>query len=350
MRNRATLCITAIIIAALFVSCGKPPPSQPGNGTNERDPDKKPDIAFVSNGVASFWTIAKAGCIHGANKYYANVDVRMPVDGVGDQKRIIQDLLTRGIEGIAISPIDAVNQAEDLKKVAEQTHFITQDSDAPDSGRLCYVGMDNYKAGRLCGKLVKEAIPDGGEIVIFIGRLEQDNARRRRQGVIDELLDRSEDSSRFDPAGEVPKDGKYKILDTRTDGFDRSKAKANAQDIINVYPNLACMVGLFAYNPPLMLEAVKESGEKASNIKIVAFDEADATLQAIIDGTMHGTVVQNPFEYGVQSVRILAGLARGDKSVLPEGGFLDIPAQQIRKDNVQEFWDTLKANLAKAGE
>jgi len=351
MRNRITLCIAAIIIAALFVSCGKPPPSKKtttGEGSGGAT-DKKPEVAFVSNGVASFWTIAKAGCMHGANEYNANVDVRMPVDGVGDQKRIIEDLLTRGIDGIALSPIDATNQAEDLKKVAEQTHFITQDSDAPGSGRLCYVGMDNYKAGRLCGKLVKEALPEGGEIVIFIGRLEQDNARRRRQGVIDELLDRSEDGDRYDPPGEVPKEGKYKILDTRTDSFDMSKAKANAQDIINVYPNLACMVGLFAYNPPLMLEAVKEA-DKLGSIKIVAFDEDDATLQAIKDGEMEGTVVQNPFEYGVQSVRILAGLARGDKSVLPEGGFLDIPAQQIRKDNVQEFWDTLKANLAKAGE
>ena len=209
--------------------------------------------------------------------------------------------------------------------------------------------MDNYKAGRMCGKLVKEALPEGGEIVIFIGRLEQDNAKRRRQGVIDELLDRSEDGSRYDPPGEVPKDGKYKILDTRTDGFDMSKAKSNAQDILNVYPNLACMVGLFAYNPPLMLEAVKEA-DKAGQIKIVAFDEHDDTLAAIENGEMYGTVVQNPFEYGVQSVRILAGLARGDESVLPEGGFLDIPARQIRKDNVAAFAAELKANLAKVKE
>jgi ribose transport system substrate-binding protein len=353
MRNYAILCIKAILITALFASCGKPPPSKPTTRGEDPQPatDKKPEVAFVTNGVASFWTIAKAGCMHGANEYNANVDVRMPVDGVGDQKRIIQDLLTRNIDGIALSPIDATNQADDLKQVAELTNFITQDSDAPDSGRLCYVGMDNYKAGRMCGALVKEAIPDGGEIVIFIGRLEQDNAKRRRQGVIDELLGRDEDPNRYDPPGEVPKDGqKYKILDTRTDSFDMSKAKANAQDIINVYPNLACMVGLFAYNPPLMLEAVKEAGEKAGNIKIVAFDEDEATLQAIKDGQMYGTVVQNPFEYGVQSVRILAGLARGDKSVLPEGGFLDIPARQIRKDNVEAFWAELKANLAKAGE
>ncbi len=78
-------------------------------------------------------------------------------------------------------------------------NFITQDSDAPNTHRLAYVGMDNYLAGRTCGKLVKEAMPEGGEVMIFVGRLGQLNADLRRQGVIDELLDRDDDSTRRDP-------------------------------------------------------------------------------------------------------------------------------------------------------
>ena len=57
-----------------------------------------------------------------------------------------------------------------------------------------YVGMDNYRAGRMAGALVKEALPEGGNVVIFIGRLEQDNSKRRRQGTIDEILDRPDGS------------------------------------------------------------------------------------------------------------------------------------------------------------
>ena len=72
------------------------------------------------------------------------------------------------------------------------------------------------------------------------------------------------------------------------------------------------MVGLFAYNPPLCLEAVKEAG-KVGKIKIVAFDEDDTTLQGIVDGEIFGTVVQNPYMYGYDSVRILAALARNEK-------------------------------------
>jgi ribose transport system substrate-binding protein len=59
--------------------------------------------------------------------------------------------------------------------------------------------MDNYTAGRLCGELIKEAMPEGGSVMIFVGRLGQLNARQRRQGVIDELLERDHNPDRYDP-------------------------------------------------------------------------------------------------------------------------------------------------------
>jgi ribose transport system substrate-binding protein len=302
---------------------------------------QKPKVAYVTNGIASFWVIAEAGVKAGGAKYGANVTTHMPAEGIADQKRMIEDLLTRGVDGIAISPIDPANQAALINQACEVTKVITHDSDAPGTKRLCYIGMDNYTAGRMCGKLVKEAMPEGGSVMIFIGRLEQDNARRRRQGVIDELLDREPDPSRYDAPGDRLKGTKYNIVGTLTDQFDRAKGKANAEDAIARYPDLGCMVGLFAYNPPLCLEALKQSG-KLGKIKMVAFDEADETLAAIKDGTCFGTVVQNPYMYGMESVRVLTALAKGDNSVIPKSGFIDIPARQIKKDNVDEFWKDLK--------
>lgn len=312
------------------------------------EPGKKPTVAYVTNGIASFWVIADKGAVAGGKEFEVNVEVRMPPDGVGDQKRMVQELLTRGVNGIAISPIDPDNQADVFQEIRDQTNLITHDSDAPDSGRICYVGMDNYDAGRMCGKLVKQALPDGGSVMIFVGRLGQLNARQRRQGVIDELLDRSHDATRFDEPGSELKGEKYVILDTRTDDFDEGKAKSLSEDAIAKYPDLGCMVGLFAYNPPKCLEAVREAG-KIGKIQLVGFDEQDETLQGIVDGEVYGTVVQNPYRYGYESVRILAGLARGDESVLPKDGVLSIPARQITRDNVKAFWDELKA-LTKADE
>lgn len=196
----------------------------------------------------------------------------------------------------------------------------------------------------MCGQLVKEALPEGGKVMIFIGRLEQDNAKRRRQGVIDELLDRSMDPTRFDPPAEVLKNDKYEILGTLTDQFDRVRGKQNMDDTLTAHPDLGCAVGLFVFNPPLILESLKGSG-KLGEVKVVGFDEAEETVQGIIDGHVHGTVVQNPFAYGKRSIEILHALNQGDRSVIPESGFINIPARQIRKANAAEFWADLKSKL-----
>ncbi|MCI0534544.1 MAG: sugar ABC transporter substrate-binding protein, partial [Verrucomicrobiales bacterium] len=55
-----------------------------------------------------------------------------------------------------------------------------------------------------------------------------------------------------------------------------------------------------------------------------------------------GTVSQQPNLYGYHSIRILAALARGDNSVLPKDGFLEVPIVVVRKDNVLEFREKLQ--------
>ncbi len=313
---------------------------------------KKPKVAFVTNCVAEFWTVATFGVEAAKQEFDVDALVRMPANGTAEeQKRILEDLLAKGVQGIALSPKDPDNMTQLLDKVAVRTVLITQDSDAPHSKRLCYVGMDNYDAGRLCGQLVKEALPNGGPVVVLVGNLDQDNAKRRRQGVIDELLDRERDPKRFDAQDAVLRGEKYEIRATFTDQFDRQKGKAAAQDALARWNDLGCMVGLYEYEPPLLLEAVKSAG-RLGKIAIVAFDENEATLQGVLDGAIHGTVVQNPYEYGRRSLELLAKLIRETdpkrrQALLPPGGFLDIPARQIRRANCKAFWDDLKQKTGK---
>ena len=105
------------------------------------------------------------------------------------------------------------------------------------------------------------------------------------------------------------------------------------------------MVGLFAYNPPLILEALQQAN-KLGTVKLVAFDEDDATLDGIAKGTVQGTVVQDPYMYGYKSVEMLKGILEGKP--LPSEKFIDIPAKKIRKDNVTEFRAELKTRLGDA--
>jgi ribose transport system substrate-binding protein len=331
-------CLGLAIVPLLAAGCGSQSRSSSEN---------KPTVAYVTNGIASFWVVAEAGVRAAERDFDVTALVKMPpADGrIANQKRMIEELLTLGVDGIAVSPIDPKNQKDILDAIAQSCHYITQDSDAPETNRLAYVGMSNYDAGRLCGELVREALPSGGGVMLFIGSLDQDNAKLRRQGLIDELLDRSHDPSRYDPPDQPVTGPKYTVVGTRTDNFDFGAAKSLAEDALAAYPDLDCMVGMFAYNPPAILEAIK-GADKLGEVKLIGFDEDEVTLQAIVDGHCFGTVVQDPYRYGYESIRILAGLARGDNSVIPEGGFLNIPARKITQQNVTPFWDHLKQLMA----
>jgi len=171
-------------------SSGQAVPS--GSSLPTTDTTTRPTVAFVTNGIASFWDVAEKGAQAAGRDFQVNVEIRMPPNGVDDQNRMVQTLLANKVDGIAISPIDPDNQSEILDEACERTILITHDSDAPNSQRVCYIGMDNYIAGRMCGQLIKETLPEGGNIMLFVGRLGQANARLRQQGIIDEVLDRQE--------------------------------------------------------------------------------------------------------------------------------------------------------------
>ena len=137
--------VLAAALCLLFSACGK---SGSGEG--------KLRLAFVTNNAAPFWVIARAGAEQ-AEKELGDVqlDFRIPSSGnTSEQRQILDDLVVRGIDGIAVSPIDPSNQTDFLNRIAEQALLICHDSDAPDSDRVCYIGTDNIAAGREAGKLI----------------------------------------------------------------------------------------------------------------------------------------------------------------------------------------------------
>jgi ribose transport system substrate-binding protein len=339
---RRALPESLLCLAMALSSCG---------GSGEPSGAAAPRVAFITNGVADFWTVAEAGAKAGAAEAGVEVLVLMPGRGMEEQKSMVEDCLTREVKGIAISPIDPPNQKALLAEAAAACPLITHDSDAPESSRLAYVGMDNYEAGWMAGELAREALPEGGSAAIFIGRLEQDNARRRRQGVIDAFLGRSRDATRYDDPDAQPssEDGRYTLVGTYTDQFDFARGKANVEDALNRYPELGVAVGLFGYNPPLILEALK-GADALGRVQVVGFDEDKATLEGVRSGTIVGTVVQDPYSYGRESVRILAGLHAGrslSELGVPDGGVLSIPARKITAATVEAFQAELDRNLGR---
>jgi ribose transport system substrate-binding protein len=278
-------------------------------------------VAFVTNNSADFWTIARRG-VDKADQELADVDAefRLTADGTAaEQQRVVDDLLTKGVDAIAISPVDPQNQTAMINAAARQALVFTQDSDAPQSDRALYIGTDNLAAGRQAGQLIREALPNGGAIMLFVGRMDARNAQERVQGIKEALTGTN-----------------IRIIDVRTDDADDVRAKANAADTLVRYPDISALVGLWSYNGPAILNAVREAG-KAGQVRIVTFDEADETLAGIKAGHIHGTVVQQPYEFGYQAITRMAQALRGDRSFIPATKQIIVPTLVVNRANVDEF-------------
>ena len=312
--------------AVRWVTAGLVAAAMAGSACQSRDGSadsgaKTIKVAFVTNNSADFWTIARRG-VEQADQELADVEAefRLTADGTAaEQQRIVDDLLTRGVDAIAISPVDPQNQTALINAAAARAVVFTQDSDAPQSERLCYVGTDNLAAGRQAGQLIREAIPEGGDIMLFVGKLDARNAQERPAGI-----------------KEVLAGSNIRILDVRTDDGDDVRAKANAADTLVRYPGIKGLVGLWSYSGPAILNAVREAGA-IGRIRIVTFDEADETLAGISEGAIHATVVQQPYEFGYQAIRRMAQAVRGDRSFIPESKQMIVPTLVVNRANVAEF-------------
>jgi len=141
----------------------------------------------------------------------------------------------------------------------------------------------------------------------------------------------------------------WTILGIRTDGgTDRTKAKSNAEDALAVHPDMVGMVGLWAYNPPAILQAVEARG-LIDQVKIVGFDENPVTLNAIAEGKIVGTIVQNPYEFGFRSVQYLSAVIREQAVEVPDNKLMIVPTRVITKDNVADFHTLTKNILENTG-
>ena len=299
--KKLPLFILALCVLAFGQGCDKN-----SSGTANDPAQKKLRLAFVTNTKNDFWSIVRHGCDSAAQNL-GNVDVDFRFftgSTVEAQEEIVSALVASGVDGIAISPIDAEKETDFLNQIATKTLLVCVDSDAVNSKRVCFIGTDNVAAGKQEADLLKAALPQGGKVILFVGYPNAQNAKDRIQGLQDGL------------AG-----SNIQIIDTMADGTQTDTAQKNAQDALVKHPDLAGMVGLYSYNGPAILTAVRAAG-KAGQVKIVCFDDDSATLDGIAAGDIYGTVVQISTRIGCETITRMDRYLGGDKTQLSEGKIL----------------------------
>ena len=309
--QRRFVCLMAFVFI-LSLSCASPP----------KAPKAVKTVAFITNTTSDFWKVVRKGC-EKADAELPEVTVTFRTTNTGtteEQNGLIRQALDRDdADAIAISPIDPAGQKKVINDAAKRALVITQDSDAPDSDRTLYLGADNRAAGRQAGELIRKALPQGGKIMVFVGKREVQNAQERFEGLKESL-----------------QGSNVEIIDLMTDDADPASARGNAYQTLKKYPDIAGMIGLWSYNGPAIVQALRPEG-KLGTIKIVCFDDERDTLAAIKEGAIFGTVAQQPFEYGYQAVKTVAKILKGDRSVIPGNKTIFIPTVVIQRNNVDEY-------------
>src|SRR5215204_1078771 len=122
--------------------------------------------------------------------------------GGDEQVQIVQDLVAKGVDGIAVSPSNAAAMAVALQAAKEAgIPVLTWDSDLlPENQelRVAYIGTHNYEIGTNLAKLAMQIKPKGGTICIQSGGAAAANHNERMQGIRDVLSG----TARGEPPGE----------------------------------------------------------------------------------------------------------------------------------------------------
>jgi len=290
--------------------------------------DKKA-LVFVVNGASDFWKLAEAG-VKKAQGELPSYDLQFKYPeqaAAAVQQRLMDDLVAAGVSAIMVSAVDPKTSTSALNRIGGQIPLFTTDSDAPDTNRIAYIGSSNTAAGRQAGEIALKALPEGGKCIGFVGLPGADNARERIEGM-----------------KEVIAGSRIELVDVRGDDIDMTRAKRNVEDALAANPDIDCMVGFYSYNPPRIYEVLKESG-KLGEVVIIAFDEDPITLGGVREGTIAATVVQQPFEWGYQGMKLMAAYLEGDESTIPKDKLVIVPTKIIDQSNVDGFEAELKARI-----
>lgn len=292
--------------------CNKSNVSSPAKTQKNAEVPRR--FIFITNGDDPYFDVLNAGLQAGAEKFALadkGLEVVMEKNNATAQGQIdrLRQLVTQAdVAGVAISVIQAENVAivEEMKRLTEKgVSVITVDGDINQKlfsdGRPYYIGTDNSIAGRLLGTAGKKVlqsrgITEGG-FIQFTGFTDNDNARARMDGCREAI------------------GASYSEVDRMADSFDHSRARDNVRTALVNHPDVKALVGIWAYNAPAIAEVVAERGVR-DQVSIFTFDAAAQAIEHMANGNIDCMIVQNPFEMGVQTVRLLLAMQEGQDAII----------------------------------
>ncbi|WOD15868.1 sugar-binding protein [Paraburkholderia kirstenboschensis] len=304
---------TASALVALAASLG---------ATAHAKDAKDISVAVIPKVAVPFFDDCNKGAKTSADKAGVKYQWVVPQNTQGStQVQIIEDLISRHVDGIAIS-VNEPKSVESVMKRAAQSGIkvLTYDSDSPRSGRSMYIGTNNEQAGATMAETMGKALNGQGEVAIITGQLGAVNLNERIAGIKKGLA-------------------KYpgiKIVETQGTDDDLARGVSVVETTLRAHPELKGIFGVSQVGGPAVAKVLntKEFGAMKGKLEVLAFDDLPDTLKGLKDGYIQGIMVQRPVTMGSLAVEHLVAQIQGQEAQPKD---IDTGVTVVTKDNMTSY-------------
>jgi ribose transport system substrate-binding protein len=234
--------------------------------------------------------------------------------------QIVEDLINKGVAGIAISPSNAPAMANMLKAKKPKMPIMTIDADlaaADRALRTTYLGTNNYDMGVLMAKHLKQHKAKGGSVCLQLGNVAADNINARAAGFRDTISGKKGIDKLKGEGGWTEVAGCPVFTNDQIDLANQQMA-----DVFTKNPKLDAFIligGWAQFGPQAYAQVTDQvmARLKSKDLVIIAGDTLPPQLDALKAGRSHAQIGQRPFEMGYRAPTVLIDLINGKKVADP---------------------------------
>jgi ribose transport system substrate-binding protein len=287
---------------------------------------QKKTLAVVVKGLDNpFFTVLGDGCALW-NKENPNSEYTCLYTGPASsadeagEVQIVEDLINKGVAGIAISPSNAPAMANMLRAKQPKMPIMTIDADlaaADRALRRTYLGTNNYDMGVLMARHLKQHKPKGGSVCLQLGNVAADNINARAAGFRETIAGRKGVDRLKGEGGWTEIAGCPVFTNDQIDLANQQMA-----DVFTKNPKLDAfmLIGGWAQFGPQAYAQVTDqvmARLKTKDLVIIAGDTLPPQLDALKAGRSHAQIGQRPFEMGRRAPAVLIDLINGKQVADP---------------------------------
>ncbi|GIL02462.1 MAG: sugar ABC transporter substrate-binding protein [Alphaproteobacteria bacterium] len=233
------------------------------------------------------------------------------------QIALIESMVTQGVQGIAITPVDPTVAAALDKAIEAGVKVVLMDNNIPDwQGRTALATTDNYNAGKIAGAHLKTLLKDGDTLGILEGVPGVPALDDRVNGMLEGLSGVN-----------------VTIVGRGATNCTEELGISVAEDLLTKNPDLKAIYA--ACGPPAAgaARAIKNAGIANDKIVLVGFDFCCGEEEALEAGIEDATVAQFPAKMAELGVDALVKAIRGEKVE----SLIDSGAALVTKENMAQF-------------